>query len=110
MSMRRSSAWSDRATPRHSVKRPQILHLTADVTGFAETAALLSCLDLTVDASVAYLVALGRPLAIVALCSGFSLAARSRRQPWYQTVRLFRQGASREYESSIVCERNCRMR
>lgn len=45
-------------------ERSDIVDLTADLTDFAETAALISCLDLviTVDTSVAHLAgALGRP-------------------------------------------------
>ncbi len=59
-----------------------VIDLTSDLADFAETAALVSCLDLviTVDTSAAHLAgALGRPTWILMPYSaGLPLAARSR--------------------------------
>ncbi len=67
------------------LERTEIIDLTAHLTDFAETAALVSCLDLviSVDTSVVHLAgALGRPTWILfALQARLALAARSRRQP-----------------------------
>jgi ADP-heptose:LPS heptosyltransferase len=62
-------------------ERSDIVDLTADLTDFADTAALIACLDLviTVDTSVAHLAgAQGRP-----------------------SVQLFRQTETRDYESVL---------
>jgi ADP-heptose:LPS heptosyltransferase len=62
-------------------KRTNIIDLSAYLTDFSETAALVNCLDLviTVDTSVAHLAgALGRPtLDTAALHTRLALAARS---------------------------------
>ncbi len=73
-----------------------VIDLTAQLTDFAETAALLSQLDLviTVDTSVAHLAgALGRPTWILLpyLPDWRWLLGRDD-SPWYPTVRLFRPG------------------
>jgi hypothetical protein len=80
---------------------PEIVDLTADLTDFAATAALVSCLDLviTVDTSVAHLAgALGRPTWILLpyLPDWRWLLDRDD-NPWYPTVRLFRQAEPRDY-------------
>jgi hypothetical protein len=80
------------------LERSDIIDLTVDLTDFAETAALVSCLDLviTVDTSVAHLAgALGRPTWIL-----LPYTPRDD-SPWYPTVRLFRQDATRDYASVI---------
>jgi ADP-heptose:LPS heptosyltransferase len=78
-----------------------IIDLTAHLTDFAETAALVSRLDLviTVDTSVAHLAgALGRPTWILLpyLPDWRWLLDRDD-SPWYPTVRLFRQDKTRDY-------------
>ena len=78
-----------------------VIDLTAHLTDFAETAALVSRLDLviTVDTSVAHLAgALGRPTWILLpyLPDWRWLLDRDD-SPWYPTVRLFRQDATRDY-------------
>ncbi len=83
-----------------------IIDLTAQLTDFAETAALLSQLDLviTVDTSVAHLAgALGRPTWILLpyLPDWRWLLGRDD-SPWYPTVRLFRQDATRDYGSVVA--------
>ena len=70
-----------------------------------ETSALISCLDLviTVDTSVAHLAgALGRPTWILLpYAPDFRWLLDRDDSPWYPTVRLFRQGASRNYTEVI---------
>ena len=82
-------------------ERPDIIDLTADLTDFAETAALVSCLDLviTVDTSIAHLAgALGRPTWILLpYVPDWRWLLDRDDSPWYPTVRLFRQTETREY-------------
>jgi Flp pilus assembly protein TadD len=86
-------------------ERTEIVDFAADLTDFAETAALVSCLDLviTVDTSVAHLAgALGRPTWIfIPYVPDWRWLLDREDSPWYPTVRLFRQSASREYESVV---------
>jgi tetratricopeptide (TPR) repeat protein len=86
-------------------QRPRIVDLTADLTDFAETAALLSCLDvlISVDTSVAHLAgALGRPVwLLLPHVPDFCWLLGRDGSPWYPTLRLFRQGATRDYESVL---------
>ena len=84
---------------------PEIVDHTVHLTDCAETAALVSCLDLviSVDTSVAHLAAaLGRPTWILL---PYKLDWRwlldRDDSPWYPTVRLFRQTETREYESVL---------
>jgi tetratricopeptide (TPR) repeat protein len=95
-----------RAADRETLReRPEIIDLTADLTDFSETAALVSCLDLviTVDTSVAHLAgALGRPTWILLpyLPDWRWLLDRDD-SPWYPTMRLFRQSKSRDYSEVL---------
>jgi Flp pilus assembly protein TadD len=70
---------------------------TADLTDFADTAALVDCLDLviTVDTAVAHLAgALGKPLWIASRFDGCWRWLEGRDDsPWYPTAKLFRQTA-----------------
>ena len=88
----------DRLTLR---ERPDILDFTRHLADFAETAAMLSCLDLviTVDTSVAHLAgALARPTWILlAYAPDYRWLLDRDDSPWYPTVRLFRQTAARDY-------------
>ena len=72
-----------------------IVDLTADLTNFAETAALLTCLDLviTVDTSVAHLAgALGRPTwVLLPFVPDYRWLLGREDSPWYPTLQLFRQ-------------------
>jgi tetratricopeptide (TPR) repeat protein len=85
--------------------RTDIVDLTTHLTDFAETAALVSCLDLviTVDTSVAHLAAaLGRPTWILLPHTpDYRWLLDRDDSPWYPTVRLFRQTATREYAGVI---------
>jgi len=82
-------------------KTPAILDLTKDLTDFAETAALLSCLDLviSVDTSVAHVsAALGRPTWILLPhLPDYRWMFDREESPWYPSVRLFRQDARGDY-------------
>jgi hypothetical protein len=85
--------------------RNDIVDLTADLTDFVETAALISCLDLviTVCTSVAHLAgALGRPTWVMLpyLADWRWLLDRAD-SPWYPSVRLFRQDATRDYAGVV---------
>jgi tetratricopeptide (TPR) repeat protein len=82
-----------------------ILDLTADLTDFTETAALLRCLDLviTVDTSVAHLAgAMGCPTWILLpYAPDWRWLLDRDDSPWYPAVRLFRQPKPRDYDSVI---------
>jgi tetratricopeptide (TPR) repeat protein len=82
-------------------QRGDIIDLTADLTDFTETAALVSCLDLiiSVDTSVAHLAgALGRPTWILLPHTpDYRWLLDRSDSPWYPSVRLFRQTESREF-------------
>jgi Flp pilus assembly protein TadD len=86
-------------------ERTDIIDLTGDLTDFAETAALVSCLDLviTVDTSVAHLsAALGRPTWILLpYAPDYRWLLDREDSPWYPTARLFRQDARRDYTSVL---------
>lgn len=86
-------------------ERSDIVDLTADLTDFAETAALIACLDLviTVDTSVAHLAgALGRPTWILLPWTpDYRWLLDRADSPWYPSVRLFRQTETREFESVL---------
>ena len=84
----------------------RIVDLTADLTDFAETAALMSCLDLviSVDTSMAHLAgALARPTWIpLSYSADWRWMLDRDDSPWYPTARLFRQDEARDYRSVIV--------
>jgi tetratricopeptide (TPR) repeat protein len=87
------------------LERTDIVDLTAHLTDFMETAALISCLDLviTVDTSVGHLAgALGRPTWILLpYVPDYRWLLDRDDSPWYPTVRLFRQAATREWSSVL---------
>jgi tetratricopeptide (TPR) repeat protein len=82
-------------------ERADIVDLTAHLTDFVETAALVSCLDLvvTVDTSVAHLAgAMGRPTwVMLPYLPDYRWLLDRDDSPWYPTMRLFRQDATRDY-------------
>ena len=91
-----------RAADRETLRqRPEIIDLTAHLTDFSETAALVSCLDLviTVDTSAAHLAgALGRPTwVLLPYTPDWRWLLDRDDSPWYPTMRLFRQSKSRDY-------------
>jgi len=101
VSLQKEPRPEDKAT----LARTGILDLTADLTDFVETAALVSCLDLviTVDTSVAHLsAALGRPTWILLpFTPDYRWLLDREDSPWYPTARLFRQDRQRDYTSVI---------
>jgi tetratricopeptide (TPR) repeat protein len=102
VSLQKAPRESDAAVLR---ERGDIVDLTAGLTDFTETAALISCLDLviTVDTSVAHLAgALGRPTWILLPWTpDYRWLLDRTDSPWYPSVRLFRQTETREYESVL---------
>jgi Glycosyltransferase family 9 (heptosyltransferase) len=82
-----------------------IVDLTAYLTDFVETAALVSCLDLviTVDTSVAHLAgALARPTWILLpYTPDYRWLLDRDDSPWYPTAKLFRQDERRDYTSVL---------
>ncbi len=92
---------------------PQIQHHGADLTDFAQTAALITRLDLvvTVDTSIAHLAgALGKPVWIlVHAVPDYRWLLERADSPWYPSARLFRQttpdswsGALAEVRAALV--------
>ncbi len=86
-------------------QRKDILDLGPELENFADTAAVMSQLDLviSVDTSVSHLAgALGRPLWILLSyvpCWRYLLHRTD--SPWYPTARLFRQSETREWPTLI---------
>jgi len=88
------------------LEQTDIVELTTHLTDFAETAALVSCLDLviTVDTSVAHLAgALGRPTWILLPWTpDYRWLLDRDDSPWYPTARLFRQDETRAWDNVIA--------
>jgi tetratricopeptide (TPR) repeat protein len=91
-------------------QRKDVVDLSASLTDFLQTAALISCLDIviTVDTSVAHLAAtLGRATWILLPhVPDWRWLLNRDDSPWYPTARLFRQSEMREYASVIECVRD----
>jgi tetratricopeptide (TPR) repeat protein len=87
-------------------ERSEIVDLTAHLTDFVETAALIACLDLviTVDTSVAHLAGtMGCPTWILlAHTPDYRWLIGRDDSPWYPGVRLFRQSDSRDYAEVLA--------
>ena len=87
------------------LERAAIVDPTVQLIDFAETAALIACLDLViaVDTSVAHLsAALGRPTWILLpYTPDYRWLLDRDDSPWYPAARLFRQTASRDYVSVL---------
>jgi len=94
-----------RPADRDVLEESGIIDLTAQLTDFTETAALVSCLDLliTVDTSMAHLApTLGCPTWIMLpRTPDYRWLLNRDDSPWYPAVRLFRQDASRDYAGVI---------
>lgn len=84
----------------------RVLDLAPRMTNFADTAALISQLDLvvSVDTSVAHLAgALGTPVWILLPFSpDWRWLLDRQDSPWYPTARLFRQGKAREWQGVVA--------
>ena len=87
-------------------ERPQIVHLGPELADFADTAAVISLLDLviTVDTSVAHLAAaMGKPVWIMLpFRPDWRWLLDREDSPWYPTVRLFRQPAPADWASVVA--------
>lgn len=94
--------------------RPDIVQLDDALIDFADTAALLSQLDLivTVDTSVAHLAgALARPFwLMLPYIPDWRWLLDRETSPWYPTARLFRQDESRSYDGVIMRVRDALLR
>jgi tetratricopeptide (TPR) repeat protein len=86
--------------------RANVIQIGDELVDFADTAALISLLDLVVaaDTSVAHLAgALGRPVWIlVPFTPDFRWLLNREDSPWYPTARLFRQPRPGDWERVIV--------
>jgi hypothetical protein len=84
----------------------RIIDWTAELTDFADTAALISCLDLviSVDTSVAHLAAaLACPTWILLpYTPDYRWLLNRDDSPWYPSVHLFRQNESRDYGEVVA--------
>jgi hypothetical protein len=82
---------------------PNVTAVGAELADFADTAALISLLDLvvSVDTSVVHLTgAIGRPFwVLVPLAPDFRWLLDRDDSPWYPTARLFRQPRTDDWES-----------
>ncbi len=84
----------------------KLYDFTAELQDFADTAALIECLDLviSVDTSVAHLTgALGKPLWLLT-CFGACFRWLQNREdsPWYPPLRQFRQPALGDWETVLT--------
>ena len=101
VSLQKDPSADDRAL----LSRSEVIDLTAELTDFAETAALMSRLDLviSVDSSVAHLAgAMGRPVwTLLPHTADHRWLLDRDDSPSYPTMRLFRQDARRSYAEVI---------
>jgi hypothetical protein len=97
VSLNKDAKPSDKA----ALQETNIIDVTEHLTDFAETAALVCCLDLviTVDTSVAHLAgALARPTWILLpYTPDYRWLLDRDDSPWYPTAKLFRQDERRDY-------------
>jgi tetratricopeptide (TPR) repeat protein len=86
-------------------ERPDIVDLTAHLTDFSETAALMSCLDLviSVDTSVVHLAgALGTPVwTMLPFNPDWRWLLNRDGSPWYASMKLFRQPKRGDWTSVV---------
>ena len=86
---------------RTALEASDILDLTAQLTDFAETLALVNCLDLviTADSSTAHLAAAAgrRTWILLPYLPDYRWLLDRDDSPWYPTARLFRQSATRDW-------------
>jgi len=86
-------------------RQPQVIDLGGEIESFADTAALLSCLDVlvSVDTSVVHLAgALGLPVwVMLAYTPDWRWLLDREDSPWYPSARLFRQTGERDWSAVI---------
>ncbi|MCX7381616.1 MAG: tetratricopeptide repeat-containing glycosyltransferase family protein [Alphaproteobacteria bacterium] len=86
--------------------RAPLLNLGAEITDFADTMAILDCVDLlvSVDTSVVHLAgAMGRPAwVLLPRAPDWRWLLDRTDTPWYPSLRLFRQDTSRRYRPLIA--------
>lgn len=84
---------------------PNLVHLGDEIGGFADTAAIISLLDvvISVDTAVAHLAgALGKPVVILLPYAADFRWMRGRNDtPWYPAARLMRQPAFGDWDSVV---------
>jgi tetratricopeptide (TPR) repeat protein len=101
ISLQKDTRPSDQA----GLEQTDIVDLTSQLTDFAETAALVSCLDLviSVDTSVVHLAgALGRPVwTLLPYAPDWRWLLDRDDSPWYPTMRLFRQTAAGDWAGVV---------
>ena len=94
-----------RESDRADLAASNIRDWTKELTDFADTAALVKCLDLviSVDTSVAHLAAaLGCPTwVLLPWTPDYRWLLNRDDSPWYPTARLFRQNETRDYRSVL---------
>jgi tetratricopeptide (TPR) repeat protein len=87
-------------------QHPDILRLGQEVKDFADTAAIISLLDvvISVDTAVAHLAgALGKPVFLMLpYAADFRWLVGRQDSPWYPTARLFRQPRFGDWESVVT--------
>jgi tetratricopeptide (TPR) repeat protein len=87
-------------------ERPHVVPLGPEFADFADTAAVVSLLDLviSVDTSVAHLAgAMGKPVWILLPFSGdWRWMFEGEKSPWYPTARLFRQSVLGDWDSALA--------
>ncbi|MEC7489533.1 MAG: tetratricopeptide repeat-containing glycosyltransferase family protein [Pseudomonadota bacterium] len=88
-------------------RNPEIRQHQEELVDFAETAALIECLDLviSIDTSVAHVAgALGKPVwVLLAFDADYRWMLEREDSPWYPTARLFRQPTPGDWQSVIAC-------
>jgi ADP-heptose:LPS heptosyltransferase len=86
---------------------PNLIHLGDGVRDFADTAAIISLLDVvvSVDTAAAHLAgAMGRPVVILLpYAADFRWMRHRDDSPWYPGARLYRQPAFGDWDSVIAC-------
>jgi tetratricopeptide (TPR) repeat protein len=94
-----------------SAEGKAVRDVSADLTDFSETAALITQLDLviTIDTAVAHLAgALGKPVwTLLPYAPDWRWLLHRTDSPWYPTMRLFRQTAPGDWGKAVQSVRQC---
>jgi ADP-heptose:LPS heptosyltransferase len=93
-------------TERNALGRAGVIDLGAEFGDFADTAAVVSLLDLviSVDTSVAHLAgAMGQTVwTLLPFAADFRWLLDREDSPWYPTMRLFRQPQIRDWDAVVL--------